>query len=97
MVEKLPHDVELAKDIVSQDGWMSLVCASQLGSLSKSKSAVDFAIGHMNKDLEYFRASNSMFDSDLTTSVVKLFKRAQLLHDFGADFSVVLQRERGDE
>lgn len=73
---------------------MAGVCASQLGWIDSEKPEVDFAVGHMNKDLEYFTSSIGGTESPFVAAVTNSFKRTEELHTSSADFSAVMRSGR---
>lgn len=81
--------LEVAKSIVCNDGWMSLVCNSKLDQINNQNfDDIHFRIEYMVKDLEY--ANFSVFDHKLkeVDYLLKEYKKAAL-NNPGMDYTVI--------
>ncbi|MCX5256832.1 NAD-binding protein [Streptomyces canus] len=87
----LGADFDIASDIVTSDGWMSLVCASRLGRMmTKDYGDPDFALAHMVKDLRY--AHDILGDSNaLLNLVYEQFTAALASHGGHVDYTAVTE------
>ncbi|GGT16030.1 NAD-binding protein [Streptomyces purpureus] len=85
----LGDDFDVAGDIITGDGWMSLVCASKLDRMVEERfDDPDFALRHMIKDLGY--AQEVLGPShELLDLVHRSFAQAASVYGGDADYTAV--------
>ncbi|MGW3387434.1 NAD(P)-binding domain-containing protein [Streptomyces cinereoruber] len=88
----LGEDSTTAADIITTDGWMSVIASAKLGRIdSGDYSDPDFAATHMAKDLRYAR--DLLGDLPLINLTLKAFEETVKLHGPYADFTAVAAPE----
>lgn len=89
-----PKSQEVAKTIVCNDGWMSLVCHSKLEQINNQNfDDIHFKIEYMVKDLEY--ANYSVFHGELREIIFLLQQyRDCLKNDSGKDYTVIGKNDK---
>lgn len=80
-------ELDMAKKIVTNDGWMSLVCKSKLSRISNhTYQNPEFQIKHMIKDLNYF---HEIADSNEISNLIEFYEQFRSFEGDQADFSIV--------
>ncbi|MEU9147275.1 NAD(P)-binding domain-containing protein [Streptomyces sp. NPDC048349] len=87
--DELAEDFGVAADIVTGDGWMSLVAASKLERMiDQDFGDPDFALKYMLKDLRYARGVLGESNS-LVNLVYQTFLNAESIYGGSADYTAV--------
>lgn len=84
------NDIETARAVVENSGWMSLVCKSQLRWAEELKPHIDFLLRHMVKDLNYHQKLCGSLQQGLTNLVFSMYQDALLCSEDSADFASIL-------
>ncbi|MFJ9434782.1 NAD(P)-binding domain-containing protein [Streptomyces sp. NPDC101490] len=84
----LGEDTATATEIITTDGWMSVIASAKLGRVHRGDySDPDFAATHMAKDLRYAR--DLLGDLPLLGLTLEAFEEASAAHGPYADFTAV--------
>ena len=84
------NDIETARAVVENSGWMSLVCKSQLRWAEELKPHIDFLLRHMVKDLNYHQKLCGSLQQGLTNLVFSMYQDALLCSEDSADLASIL-------